>query len=153
MLAEHAGGVTAVIRVDVQIGADRVPVLEVRLPCGAPLGYLRLEVARHFRVPAEFLELVRTVMTCFDFLEQSMVFVYLAAHSAFGGKYMCVCLCVPFEPFALFCLLIFVAAGGAESRVAGNCCSTPGCIAAARCYVVCAGAVLSDLIRLDEWQR
>lgn len=58
---DGAQGSTAVVRVDVQVGPDRLPVLEVRLPGSTALGDLRSEVARHFRVPAETLELVREV--------------------------------------------------------------------------------------------
>ena len=58
--AAHAG-TTAVLRVDVQAGPERLPVLEVRLPGSTTLGDLRQQVARHFRIPVEVLELVREV--------------------------------------------------------------------------------------------
>lgn len=54
-------GSMAVVRVNVQVGPDRVPVLEVCLPGSASLGDLRREIARHFRIPADYLELVREV--------------------------------------------------------------------------------------------
>lgn len=49
------------MRISVQVGAVRLPVLEVRLPGSTALGDLRCEVARRFRVPVNSLELVRLV--------------------------------------------------------------------------------------------
>lgn len=60
---EHnvAAGAEAVVRVGVPTGSHCLPVLEIRLPGSTTLGSLRYEVARHFRVPPEYLELVREV--------------------------------------------------------------------------------------------
>ncbi|CAN0525803.1 unnamed protein product, partial [Ectocarpus sp. 12 AP-2014] len=52
---------TTTVRVSVEVGPDRVPVLDVRLPLSTVLRDLRCEVARRFRVPVEFLELARVV--------------------------------------------------------------------------------------------
>lgn len=70
--ASHIGrrhtGATAAVRVSVQVGPARLPVLEVRLPGSTVLGDLRCEVARRFRVPAESLELVRVVSCVASFV-------------------------------------------------------------------------------------
>ncbi|CAM9939084.1 unnamed protein product, partial [Ectocarpus sp. 13 AM-2016] len=52
---------TTTVRVSVEVGPDRVPVLDVCLPLSTVLGDLRCEVARRFRVPVEFLELARVI--------------------------------------------------------------------------------------------
>lgn len=56
------------MRVSVQVGPARLPVLEVRLPGSTVLGDLRCEVARRFRIPVDSLELVRVVSGLLFFL-------------------------------------------------------------------------------------
>ena len=67
----------AVVRVNVQAGAERLPVLEMRLPGCATLGELRSEVARRFRIPAHWLELFREVL----FVPLEKVERAIASHS------------------------------------------------------------------------